>query len=163
MKKLPLLMMAMTMVLAACSSIECPLNNTVCATYYLYDTDGNKYTLADTLTVFTKKHTTNEDTILLNSKANATTFSLQMSYTGSSDLYILMMKDTLDNIVYDTITVSKTNTPHFESTECGPAFFHTIEGVSNTRHKIESVNINDKEVNYDATKEHIQILFKSDD
>lgn len=162
MKKL-LWLMAMVIVLAACSSIECPLNNTVCATYSLYDTEGNKYTLADTLTIFTKKHTTNEDTILLNSKTNATTFSLPMSYNGSSDLIILEMKDTLHNVVYDTITINKTNTPHFESTECGPAFFHTIEGVTSTNHKIESVNINDKDVNYDATKEHIHILFKSSD
>lgn len=161
MKKL-LWLMAMAIVLAACSSIECPLNNSVYATYKLYDADGNAYTLSDTLSILTKKHTTG-DTTLLNSKTNATSFTLPMSYAGTTDVLILEMKDTLHNVVYDTITINKTNTPHFESTECGPAFFHTIEGVSHTSHKIESVIINDKEVNYDATKEHIQILFKSGD
>ena len=67
------------------------------------------------------------------------------------------------NIEKLTITITKTNTPHFESTECGPAYYHTIEGVSTTNHKIESVTINDTEVNHDGTKEHIRILFKSGD
>ena len=86
-----------------------------------------------------------------------------MSYAGGTDVLIFEMRDTLHNVVYDTITINKTNTPHFESTECGPAYYHTIEGVSTTNHKIESVTINDTEVNHDGTKEHIRILFKSGD
>ena len=124
MKKL-LLLITFAIVVAACSSIECPLNNTV--------------------------------------YANAKTFSLPMSYAGGTDVLIFEMRDTLHNVVYDTITITKTNTPHFESTECGPAYYHTIEGVSTTNHKIESVTINDTEVNHDGTKEHIRILFFSFD
>ncbi len=162
MKKL-LLLITCAIVLAACSSIECPLNNTVYANYTICKSDGTPDMLSDTLTVFTKRHTPDEDTVKLNRFIDASTFSLPMSYTGETDVLIFEMRDTLHNVVYDTITISKTNTPHFESTECGPAYFHTIEGVSTTNHKIESVTINDTEVNYDATKEHIYILFKSDD
>ncbi len=160
MKKL-LLLITFAIVVAACSSIECPLNNTVYANYGLYKADGRPDTLSDTLTIFTKRHTPDEDTVKLNRYVNAKTFSLPMSYAGGTDVLIFEMRDTLHNVVYDTITITKTNTPHFESTECGPAYYHTIEGVNTTNHKIESVTINDTEVNHDGTKEHIRILFKS--
>lgn len=162
MKKL-LWLMAFGIMLAACTSIEGQLNNAVYTTYNLYKTDGSRDTLSDTLTIFTKRHTIDVDTILLKPTVNVTSFKLPMSYTGNSDVFVLEMKDTLHNIVYDTITISKTNTPHFESVDCGPSFFHTIEGVSHTSHKIESVTINDSEVNYDTEKEHIRIIFKSGD
>ena len=155
-------LMAVALFLAACSSIECPLNNAVYVTYKLYKANGDLDTLrGDTLSVYTKRHNTNVDTLILNSVVNISSFKLPMSYTGDTDRLFFELKDTLHNVVYDTITITKTNQQHFESTECGPAFFHTLEGISSTNHKIESVTINDKEVNYDTTKEHIHILFKS--
>lgn len=78
MKKL-LLLITFAIVVAACSSIECPLNNTVYANYGLYKADGRPDTLSDTLTIFTKRHTPDEDTVKLNRYVNAKTFSLPMS------------------------------------------------------------------------------------
>lgn len=153
----------MAIVLAACSSIECPLNNAVYATYSICKADGTPGTLKDTLTIVTKRHNADIDTVLLNRSVNTTTFKLPMSYSGATDIIVLQMVDEEGNLAADTITISKTNKPHFESTECGPAFFHTIEGVISTSHKIESVTINDTEVTYDTTKEHFSILFKSGD
>lgn len=56
--------------------------------------------------------------------------------------------------------VTKTNTPHFESVDCGVAYFHVITGVRYTRNAIDSIVINHKEVNYDATQQHFHIYFK---
>ncbi|RRD03004.1 DUF6452 family protein [Prevotella sp. OH937_COT-195] len=145
----------------ACTTIDCPQNNAVYVTCNLYGTDGKAYTLDDTLTIRTKR-TDGKDTILLNRQTGTKKFSLPVSYAGDVDCFVLEMCDSLNNIVRDTIMVSKTNIPHFESVDCGPSFFHTIKGVATTYNKIESVKINHSEVNYDATKEHIRIYFKSD-
>lgn len=151
---------AFAALLAACTSIDCPLNNAVYATYNLYGSDGKRYTLNDTLTISTERNT-GGDTILLNRKTGATTFSLPVSYAGDADRLVLEMRNSENKVTSDTITLSKTNTPHFESIDCGPSFFHTILGVICTRNRIDSVIINDREINNDATKEHIRIYFNS--
>ncbi|MDD7318740.1 MAG: DUF6452 family protein [Prevotella sp.] len=149
-----------TALLAACSSTDCPLNNAVYATYNLYGSDGKRYTLKDTLTISTARHTEG-DTILLNRKTGATTFSLPVSYADEADRLILEMRDSDNNVTTDTIVMSKTNRPHFESTDCSPSFFHTILGVKCTRNRIDSITINNREIDNDATKEHIRIYFRS--
>ena len=59
----------------------------------------------------------------------------------------------------DTVTVKKENYSHFESVDCGPSFFHTITDVKTTHNYIDSIVINNKEVNYDASKAHFYIYF----
>lgn len=159
MKKLSVVIAAAAM-LVACTTIDCPLNNAVYANYGLYGADGKPFALEDTLTVITRR-VDGSDTILLNRSVGKKAFSLPVSYAGDTDRFVLGMRDSLGGIVCDTIAVSKTNVPHFESTDCGPSFFHTIKDVTATHNKIESVSINDSEVNYDAAKEHIRIYFMS--
>ena len=65
--------------------------------------------------------------------------------------------------VTDTVTVVKTNRKHFESIDCAPSFFHTIRNVTYTRNAIDSIVINNPEVNYDPSKEHFRVYFKSRD
>ena len=62
--------------MCACSSIDCPLNNSVYARYKLA---GKTKTLADTLTVFTHRHSSG-DTILLNKLVEKDSFELPMSF-----------------------------------------------------------------------------------
>lgn len=141
--------------MAGCSSVDCPLNNLVFCNYQL---QGEVSTLPDTLTIAAHRPD-GRDTILLNQQENADSFSLPMSYHLPEDMLIFECHGT-EAIVRDTVRVQKENHPHFESTDCGPNYFHTITGVRFTRNAIDSIVINHKEVSYDVTTKHLYIYFK---
>ena len=113
--------------LAACSTIDCPLNNTVYAKYVLR---GPVTTLPDMLTISTMI-SGDSDSVLINQQENTDSFSLPMSYNRPEDVLVMQT-----NNLFDTIKVEKTNTPHFESVDCGVNYFHTITNVTYTRHAI---------------------------
>lgn len=75
-----LLVMAVAVV-AGCSSIDCPLNNTV---YTKYKLAGNVTTLNDTLTISVKR-TEGSDTVLLNKALGVDSFSIPLSYSHDTD------------------------------------------------------------------------------
>ena len=100
------------MALAACSSIDCPLNNVVYAKYKL---KGDVTKLEDYLTVTTKRADGN-DTILLNLLQNTDSFSLPVSYGQTVD-ELCLVRTNGDAIKRDTIWMEKTNEPHFESVD----------------------------------------------
>ena len=138
-------------VFGACSSVDCPLNNTVYTNYVLR---GPVDTLQDTLTIST---TTSDgsDSVIINKQVNTDSFSLPMSYFRDEDIFVMQT-----NTLFDTITVQKTNTPHFESVDCGVNYFHTITGIRYTRHALDSVVIHNNSVNYDVSQKHFYIYFK---
>lgn len=142
---LPLLM------LAACSSVDCPLNNTVYTNYKLM---GNVTTLPDTLTISTTRHD-GMDSVLINQQVNTDSFSLPISYGQDEDVFYFHA-----NALTDTVWVEKTNEPHFESVDCGLNYFHTLTGVRFTRHAIDSIVIHHKTVDYDVSSKHFYIYFK---
>lgn len=143
----------------ACSSIDCPLNNTI---YAVYTLDGEVKMLTDTLTITTKRND-GRDTILLNKSVNTTDFRLPMSYKGDNDMVILSMTDTFHVTRTDTIRINKTNDPHFESVDCAPVYFHTLTGVSYTTNTISEVTISKPLVNYETTETNLYIFFKPRD
>lgn len=137
--------------LISCSTIDCPLNNTVFANYKL---QGPVTTLPDTLTISTTRMD-GMDTVLINRQVNTDSFTLPVSYGQPEDvLYFHTGR------LRDTVWIEKTNQPHFESVDCGLNYFHTITGVRFTRHAIDSIVINHNEVNYDFTPKHFYIYFK---
>ena len=139
------------LVAAACSSVDCPLNNTVYANYQL---KGPVTRLNDTLTVTTARHG-RDDSLLLNKMYNAEEFTLPVSYNQDEDVLYFYT-----GLLKDTVWMQKTNRPHFESTDCGLNYFHTITGIRYTRHAIDSIVINHKDINYDASPKHFHIYFK---
>ena len=139
------------LVAAACSSVDCPLNNTVYANYQL---KGPVTRLNDTLTVKTARHGRG-DSLLLNKMYNAEEFTLPVSYNQDEDVLYFYT-----GLLKDTVWMQKTNRPHFESTDCGLNYFHTITGIRYTRHAIDSIVINHKDINYDASPKHFHIYFK---
>lgn len=145
-----------------CSSIDCPLNNMVYTTYLVCGSDGERDTLRDTLTVTTTSIEGYEQ-VVLNMDVDIDSFTLPISYTQETDVFYVELHDSLYNYRYDTLSVSKTNVEHFESIDCTPSFFHTITGVTYTRNAIDSIVINDTEVNYDTSKKHFKIFFRTDD
>lgn len=157
---LPLYFITLLITTAACSSIDCPLNSLVHTQYQLMTPDGKVDTLADTLTIFTNRVDGN-DSVLINRSVNTTEFSLPISYAQNQDVFFIETKDTLYKTTkLDTVTVEKENKPHFESVDCAPAFFHKITSVSCTHNAIDSITINNQDVNYDTSKKHFFIYFK---
>lgn len=144
----------------ACTSIDCPVQNSVYTVYDLKKSDGlSADTLRDTLTISTTRFE-NNDTVLLNRSMNTTSFSLPISYTNDEDtLYFEVSNPEWHSI--DTVYIKKDNLPHFESVDCQVSFFHNILEVRTTHHAIDSIVINKKFVDYEQTTEHFHIYFKN--
>lgn len=168
---------------ASCSSIDCVLSNTVHTIYGFYQADGKQYTLTDTLYIITTKHAPESRDTLINRDLNVESINVPISYESPEDvLYFVrtfpytITRDVTDEegnttqvtntytaMIADTVRVMKEDFKHFESIDCNPAYFHKIKGVEYTRNGIDSIVINNSQVNYDVTKEHFHIYFKSHD
>lgn len=150
--------MLATAVLLGCSSIDCPVQNTVRTVYELSEA------LNDTLTVTTQRSVSavpsgaTRDTILLNSGTGLTTFSLPISYTNPVDTLIFK---TVRLVAVDTVWIEKEDIPHFESVDCGASFFHRITSVRSTHVGIDSIVLKKAFVDYDKSTAHIFVYFKA--
>ena len=79
---------------------------------------------------------------------------------NNTDVYAFLLKDTLQREYKDTLLIDKNSQIHIESVDCSPQYFHHIIGVQYTRNSIDSIVINNPNVNNDATKQHLLIYFK---
>ena len=145
----------MVLAMVGCTSLDCPLNNT---TYTKYRLMGNITTLTDTMTISTTK-TEGTDSVLINKDVKVDSFILPMSYHQPEDVFYFEIRNQENQVFKDTVTVKKEDFSHFESVDCNPAFFHTITEVKTTHNLIDSIVINNKDVNYDASKAHFYIYF----
>ena len=145
------------LVLAACSSVDCPLNNRVATVYKLA---GDVTPLADALTVSTTRMD-GRDTILLNQATNVDSFLLPVSYNRPEDVLYFERINTRIGAMTDTVVIEKQDLPHFESIDCNPSYFHVIKRVRHTRLGIDSIVINKENVNYDAKEAHLLVYFKN--
>ena len=158
-KIIPIILFAIA-TMVSCSTLDCPLNNTV---YTKYKLDGNVTQLTGSYMTISTNKQDGEDSILINKDENVDSFMLPMSYTNAADTLYFEIQDAQERVFKDTLIVSKDNHPHFESIDCSPSYFHTITGVTTTHHLIDSVVINHKDVNFDATKSHFLIYFGTRD
>lgn len=155
----PLCIIVVLLLLAACSSIDCPMNNLVYTQYQLMRADGQADTLSDTLTVYTNRHD-GSDSVIINLEVGAKVLDLPISYAQAVDSFFIVTKDTLTKTVFrDTLTVEKENRIHFESTDCGVSYFHKLTSVNSTKHRIDSVRIINPDVNYETSRKHFYIYF----
>ena len=141
----------------ACSTFDCPLNNKVYASVKL------DATLDDTLTVSIPLANDDDgsDTVVVNRLTAADSLALPMSYSRQEDMYIFTLRaNGTAMTTHDTLWVTKTNEPHFESVDCSPAVFHTITGVKCTHNAINDIRINNDKVTYNDAKAHIYISLK---
>lgn len=151
----------MLTIVSACTSLDCPLNNMVYTSYIIYNTDGERDTLRDTLTVTTMS-VAGEEVTLLNRDVDIDSFALAISYTQDVDVLYFVFTDSTGVESRDTVSVSKENTEHFESTDCTPSYFHTITDVSHTSHVIRSIEIKNPSVTYDIYTSHFRIYLDAD-
>lgn len=145
----------------SCSSIDCPVQNTVAVNYGIVDVLGQTVECTDTIYIWTQRADGN-DTLILNRGVNLSSFSLPMSYQHPEDMLVIYITD-LDHEheTLDTIWLKKNDFPHFESVDCGTHFFHELTDVSYTRRGIDTISINNRNVNYDQTVTHLNICFKA--
>ncbi len=157
-KKITSFLLSSTVILAACSSIDCPLNNRVYTNYILQTAEHSVDTMKLFMTISTNRND-GSDTVIINKDVNVTQFSLPISNAQQSDTFFVELADTVSFSTLDTVTVCKDDYMHFESTDCTPSYFHTLTSVSSTHNAIDSVVINTNAVDYDTTKKHFYIYF----
>ncbi len=144
--------------LAACTSIDCPMNSHVFANYGFYVNGDTAVTIQDQLTVTITRNDGN-DTTLINKQTNAHNVNLPMSFLHDVDTLRLTIASE-NGEQTDVLHVKKTNELHFESVECGANYFHKILSIETTHNFIDSIVVIKDNVNYDATEEHVHIYLK---
>jgi len=140
-------------VVASCSSIDCPVKNTVAIGYSFMKADGTADTLNyDTLWVWTIR-ANGTDSLLMNRLcgSNAYKMRLPVSYMQPEDVLCFALADTTGNLWLDSVRIQKENLPHFESVDCQAAFFHNITNVRCTHSIIDSIVVKNPNVNYDES------------
>ena len=138
------------LLLAACETYDCTLNNTV-AVYGAFDREGTAVSINDTLTITSGK----SGPVLLNRSVNTSKLTLPLSYWQDVDTLVLSVNGKTsegeDYLLRDTVWVTKTNLVHYESPDCATTLFHTIEEVRNTNVFIKSITVIRSSVNYETT------------
>lgn len=160
MKRLSYLLLGALMV--ACSSVDCPVDNSVTTLYQIRNSDGTELTLTDTLTV---KSTRNDgkDTIIYNKGISISEFALPISYLHPEDVLVFSFDNENNDSLHvaDTVWIKKDDYPHFESVDCNTTYFHTITDVRFTCNYIDSIVINNPSVTYDSQTVHFYLYPKS--
>ncbi len=156
MRKIIVAILLLTAVVS-CVSIDCPVKNQVEVNYVLKKPSGGPDTLkSDTLSAWIHRihYTDHQDSVRLNRLCGnkATSFSISISYTLPEDSIFTLLKNTKGDKWLDTICIKKENYPHFESVDCKASYFHTITEVKTTHHGIDSITIQNREVNYDSSE-----------
>lgn len=149
---------AFLLFLSACSSIDCPLNSIVQTAYKL---QGDVTALPYVLTVSVSRNDGN-DTIVLNQISQVDSFCLPISYQHPADTLYFDVTTTEGEQYLDTVTLKKDDHQHFHSVDCAGSFFHTLNGVSTTRHALDSITIHSPHVTNEINEAHLYIYFKSD-
>ena len=113
----------------------------------------NGFLLKDTIWPKVTLMALNKDTIISNQKRSSVFVSLSPESDTSS--YYLKLDSTK---VADTLTFLYTRKPNFVSPGCGFATFFTLDTVISTYHTIDSIHINNKEVN-SSNDTHLSLFF----
>ena len=149
--------------IAACTSIDCPVESNVATLYQVCHSDGTELKLSDTITVTTKT-ASDSDTIVYNKGINISEFSLPISYSHPEDVLVFQFDNSDNNLhVTDTLWIKKYDYPHFESVDCNTTYFHTITDVKYTSNYIDSIVIKNTSVTYDSKTVHFYLYPKSND
>lgn len=155
---------AASLFITGCSNINCPLDNVVMMQCNFYESETKRaLTLHDMLDVMPA----NSDTVLINRITQVNHILLPLREGGDLDTLLLQFSNTAEQTATDTLFVSHTRQPHFESVDCPASVFHTITAVRATSHPlselpltIDSVSVVRSAVNYDDI-ENIRIFLRS--
>ena len=155
----------------SCSSIDCPVQNTVSVQYEIRDKAGDALSITDSLSVVTTRNdgknieldiTTRNDgkSTVLNRLIGRSSFSLPISYSHPEDILFFCFKDSVKTVV-DTVWIKKDDIPHFESVDCSASFFHELKEVRHTHNAIDSLVLINTSVTYDVQTIHFYLYPKT--
>lgn len=155
---------AASLFITGCSNINCPLDNVVMMQCNFYESETKRVlTLHNMLDVMPA----NSDTVLINRITQVNHILLPLREGGDLDTLLLQFSNAEEQTATDTLFVSHTRQPHFESVDCPASVFHTITAVRATSHPlsefpltIDSVSVVRSAVNYDDI-ENIRIFLRS--
>lgn len=127
--------------IAACSGCvtdSCDDPGESMAVITLYETDNDDTTVIDSLTVYGVGM---DDLLIYN---NTETGKIELPLNPASDYadYVI-----INGLIYDTLKITYTTTQHFISKACGYNFFYSIESISYTRNRIDTILIINNSVN----------------
>lgn len=134
----------------ACSNTDCVISNTSYTNFVFYNERGQAVSLSGTISVTAA----GTDSVLINQEASPKLFQLPLSYANTEDTFIVRYTERM----VDSIFVKHANIPYFISMDCGTGMYHHLEEVSSTNNAIDSIQIINPEVTYDA-KENIKIYY----
>lgn len=145
----------------SCNEAGCPLNNKVMAQFNFYQMSEEELQpvqLVDTLTVTA----VGTDSVLINQEALAKGIQIPLSYARQTDTLSLRYASSKGYVVYDTIMITKESYQHYEAPECPTVTFHNIKNIRSTHRYIDTVQIANPNINYNAT-ENFKIVFYTTD
>ncbi len=152
-------------IFSACSSSDCPLNNTVYVHANFYKSSTREQTsVTDTLSIIASGR---KDSTLYNRLQNFNTVKLPMGYSASQDTIKFVFRTSAGSVT-DTLFIAHTNQVHFESLDCSTTFFHNITALTITHRvptanfptAIDSIVVVKPTVNYDQD-ENLKIYFST--
>ena len=147
-----------SIVLSSCSSIDCPVQNTVSVQYEIRDKAGKALSITDSLSVVTTRN--DGKSTVLNRLIGRSSFSLPISYSHPEDILFFCFKDSVKTVV-DTVWIKKDDIPHFESVDCSASFFHELKEVRHTHNAIDSLVLINTSVTYDVQTIHFYLYPKT--
>ena len=149
---------------AVCSSlVYVSCDETECTESSIVEFSGNFYrkrnnaAYTDTLAIYGIKAP--NDSLLVDTVA-IKGIALPLKYAGTETTFVFdFINRAKAGFVRDTVSVFHQNNVHFISDACGCTMFFTIDSIAYTRHKIDSIAINSKDV-INEPKENIQLFFQ---
>lgn len=153
--KLGCLAALLAMLLSACDSFDCKLENNILLKIGFYNEEGESVQLNDTLSVLA----IGTDSILVNRNLRTHSLSLPMSHYRECDSLVLQVWGE-DYVIYDTLALRKSNKEYFEGLNCPVKVKHELTSASSSHWMIKEIKIVNPTVDY-TNGENIQIIMRS--
>ncbi len=147
-------------IVSSCSEEEdCSMNARPMMQCYLYTVDRETdKVLKDTLDSLTIT-AFGTDSIILNNEKRVHGLSLPLRYTADSTVLVFHYSKN-PKIKKDTIVIRQKNTPYFLSMDCGYQMKQNITGREYSRHILDSIYIQTKEVSINGT-ENLKLFYRN--
>lgn len=130
-----------------CSIAGRPMINCV-----LYAVNGESHAIKnDTLDSLTVT-ALGTDSIIINNQKKVHTLMLPLRYTSDSTILVFHYAYKLDPAISDTLYIKQSNTPYFESMDCGYSMRQKIIGFGHSTVQIDSIKIPNTEANTNGTE-----------
>jgi hypothetical protein len=160
---LPLLALAVasaSISLHSCSEVDnCSIEGRPMINCTLYTTEpGSDTAIKDTLESLTVT-AVGSDSIILNRASSVSSMSLPLRYTNDTTALVLHYDYDNDPSDCDTLYIFHSNTPYFESLDCGYSVKQAITNVKHTTVQIDSIRIKDVNTNTNGT-ENLKIYYR---